>query len=267
MGKVSVEAARICGQGLKSGIPIVSGGPDFITALIGTKTVRPGDVCDRAGSSEGINVCAVEAQVSAGLRVLPHAASGLWNVGALIADSGRLFEWYRKAAGFEERPYGDLLEELIPSGYDPGIFAGDFFTPSVKAFPPLHDKTRLGRSVLSTIGFSVRSAIERLERSAFPVKEMRVSGGHGKNPRWNQLKADISGVSLLVPEIPDGELAGNAVLAASALGSEPCTVDFLSAAQKMIRFREVYKPTDETASFWDERYRLYKLHIGEVYGV
>ena len=54
MGHVSREAAGFfspyTGNRLKSGTPIVAGGPDFITALIGTGVRKPGDVCDRAGS-------------------------------------------------------------------------------------------------------------------------------------------------------------------------------------------------------------------------
>ena len=38
-------------------IPVFCGGPDFITALIGTNTLSVGKICDRSGSSEGINLC------------------------------------------------------------------------------------------------------------------------------------------------------------------------------------------------------------------
>ena len=105
----------------------------------------------------------------------------------------------------------------------------------------------------------MRRAVETLESQGFPVKTMRVSGGQGKNPLWNRLKADISGVSLLIPEIRDGELAGNAVLAACAL-ENPSEGDFErvldAAALRMIRFREEYSPRIEAAQFWDERYKM-----------
>ena len=135
MGKVSGKAASFlgaaAGNSLKSGTPIIAGGTDFITALIGTGTLHPGEVCNRAGSSEGINVCAAPGSTSSaspppveagGLRVLPHAREGLWNIGKVIPASGRLFEWYRSFTGQEALPYETLLAELIPDPLNPEIF-------------------------------------------------------------------------------------------------------------------------------------------------
>ena len=278
IGTVSAQASGAFAS-IKSGTPIVSGGTDFITALIGTGTLRPGDACDRAGSSEGINVCvngadangtearAVANATAAGLRVLPHAREGLWNVGKIIPASGRLFERYRIAAAQEGRSYAELLAELIPSindngasNYNVDIFSKlQFFPLSYDSFPhcpPAADCIDLGRQVLCAMGFEVRAAAEALGASGFPVRQMRVSGGQAKNPRWNQLKADITGIDLLIPEIPDGELAGNAVLAAAALGAAS---GLEQAADKMIRIREVYQSCWETAAFWEERYRLFAV--------
>ena len=256
VGKVSQEAARTYGSltGLKSGIPIIAGGPDFISALIGTGTREPGDVCDRAGSSEGINVCVKpplndKTLKKDGFRLLPHAVEGLWNIGALIPSSGKLFEWFRTNTGQENRDYAELLSELIPSSDSPSVFRDLHFSPlpqlskEPKLIPSHSSKLNLGRTVLCTIAFSVRSALKKLTDSGYPVKEMRVSGGQGKSRRWNQLKADICGVSLLIPEINDGELAGNAIIASASLGGEK---------GRAVRFRELYHPNPENRQFWEE---------------
>ena len=265
MGNLSPAAAAFfapaCGNRLKSGTPIIAGGTDFITALVGTATLKPADVCDRAGSSEGINVCAAIPVEKSGLRVLPHVKEGLWNIGKLIPSSGRLFEWYRSFSGQEDISYETLLARLIPSSGDTSIFQRvDFLPLAGNAFPPsLSPGSRspldLGRAVLCAIAFAVRDAAEVLGACGFPVKEMKVSGGQAKNARWNQLKADITGIRLMIPDIPDGELAGNAVLAATALGAAP---GFEEAADKMIRAWDVYEPRPGAASFWNERYSLYK---------
>jgi len=254
MGRVSAEGAASFGScpALKSGTPIIAGGPDFITALIGTLTLKPGDVCCRAGSSEGINVCA-SSPVRAGavLRVLPHAKEGFWNIGAVIPSSGRLFEKYRNDTGQDSRSYEDHLAELIPREDDTDIFRGLMAEPSV-GWDSFNDTISLGRAILCKMGYAVRSALETLACAGFAANAMRVSGGQAKNSRWNQLKADIAGVSLMIPEIADGELAGNAVLAASALEAS----GFEPAADRMVRLREVYNPRN--ADFWDEQYRVYK---------
>jgi len=291
-GKVSASAAGLYGSpGLKSGIPIIVGAPDFISALIGTGVLKAGDVCDRAGSSEGINFCACSMEQvpgesaglknpRAGLRVLPHIKKGFYNIGSLIPVSGRLFEWYRTCTGQENHSYEAMMAELVPAELIPAqfdtrdlsrrdlsrrLFQQDLVLHSQidsGLTPPpdiqYNDRTAFGRSVLCAIGFSVRHAVDTLESQGFPVKAMRVSGGQGKNPLWNQLKADISGVPLLIPEICDGELAGNAVLAVCTL-ENPSERDFervLDAATlRMIRFREEYTPRVEAAQFWAERYK------------
>ena len=260
VGKVSAQAARSYGPGLKQGIPIVAGAPDFITALLGTRTVMDGDVCDRAGSSEGINLCASQRpSLNGGLRVLPHAMEGLWNIGLVIPLSGRLFESYRSATGQEKRPYGEHLAELIPKPYVPASWP-----PNPQTQVP-NSPLDLGRSVLCEIAFAVRAAIGTLGAFGFPVRRMRVSGGQGKNPLWNQLKADITGLTLQIPEINDAELTGNVMLCAVALSlntESNFENALIKAMDKMIRFRDLYKPNPETASFWEESFKFYLEKTG-----
>jgi xylulokinase len=221
---------------------------DFIMALIGAGTVEPGMVCDRAGTSEGINFCAAfpgmaePPRFSPEIRTLPHAGPGLWNLSVIIPGSGRLFEQYRAVTGQENRPYDDMLAELIPGGILPDPCPAGAFSGAVA----------LGRGVLSVMGFTVRAALETLGRQGFQVREMRVSGGPGKSRRWNQLKADITGVPLLVPEQPDCELAGNAVLGALALGEAG---DLREGIGRIVRIKERLLPNPQAEAVYAGRFQ------------
>ena len=212
-GHVSSEAARLCG--LEAGLPIVGGGPDFIMALLGSGAVDPGLVCDRAGSSEGINVCA-KAPPPAGvaathsLRVLPHAIEGLWNVSVVLPDSGSIFDRYRLESGQQDVPYEKMLKSMAGDGR------------------PLHP-------VLQRIADGTKRALETLRLAGYPVSQMRHSGGQAKSPLWNRLKAEICGCRLLVPEIVDTELAGNTAAAMFALGKAPSVAD---ACRKIVVINE-----------------------------
>ena len=75
--------------------PVLAGGPDFIVALIGTGTLKAGSLCDRCGSSEGLNFCTDRPVRGQGLRTLPSVVPGLWNVSYLIPDSGELSDEQR----------------------------------------------------------------------------------------------------------------------------------------------------------------------------
>lgn len=74
--------------GLAPDVPVFDAGPDFLAALVGTATLVPGRLCDRAGSSEGLNLCSPKFFEADGLRTMPSPAKDLWNVSCLIADPG-----------------------------------------------------------------------------------------------------------------------------------------------------------------------------------
>jgi xylulokinase len=275
IGHLSPDAAhRLSGlagglpeERFPAGIPIIAGGADFIMALIGTGAIEPGMVCDRAGTSEGINLCAAfpdtarTPQLPGELRVLPHVSPGLWNVSVIIPSSGRLFEWYRTLTGQECRPYDDTLTELIPGTGTPAcpLAPGAFFfpenTPILIGRSGLFSRVELGQAVLLSLGFTVKAAIDTLARNGFPVTEMRLSGGQSKSRRWNQLKADLTGVPLLVPELPDGELGGDAVLGAIALGE---AADLREGIARIVHIQERYIPDPHAAAVYREQFQAYR---------
>ena len=76
---------------------VFAGGPDFVAALIGTGTLMSGRLCDRCGSSEGLNFCTDKILKGEGLRILPSVIPGLWNASYLIPNSAELSENERLA--------------------------------------------------------------------------------------------------------------------------------------------------------------------------
>ncbi|GAB1483590.1 FGGY-family carbohydrate kinase [Treponema sp.] len=273
IGRVSEAAAE--NFKLEKGIPIVSGGPDFITALIGVGAIESGIVCDRAGTSEGINVCADKPSTRSDLRTLPHVIDTLWNVSAMLPTTGRLFEWFRTITGQTDRDYRQMLEEIV--GASPRSFVraeqGGFFFPDLRkrgslsissAFfstAGLTTRPELGRAVVEAIGFMVRSAVDKLENAGYPIAEMRLSGGQAKNELWNHLKANMVGRRLIVPEIEDGELAGNACLSLCALGQ---AANLEQAVARIVRMERSYEPDQAEHSYHSERYASYEGMLSKI---
>ncbi|MDR2783668.1 MAG: sugar kinase [Treponema sp.] len=222
IGHVSEKAAQRFN--LRPHIPITAGAPDFIAALIGTGVMEPGLVCDRAGTSEGINLCASlsgtgEAPAGGtptfdGLRTLPHIHKDQWNLGCIIPQSGSLFDQYRLESNQQQRDYDELLRNI------------------------LQEKSK-GYTTLVMMALQVKNALGIFQKNGFAIAEMRVSGGQAKSRLWNQFKADLTGCVIVVPEITDGELAGNACLAAVALGRAK-NID--EAAVQLFRIKERYEP-------------------------
>ncbi|MDR1178124.1 MAG: sugar kinase, partial [Spirochaetaceae bacterium] len=76
-----------------------------------------------------------------------------------------------------------------------------------------------------------------------------------KNALWNQLKADISGLTLHAMNIADGELAGDACLCLMALG-EASSLD--EACGRVVHIKESYVPDRELHERYRSRYAQYK---------
>jgi xylulokinase len=155
-----------------------------------------------------------------GLRTLPHIAPDCRNIGALIPESGILFDRYRRETGQEKRDYTGHLNALLKSA-------------------ELNEENIAGRKILLHIANCVKEKIELLSEYGFPVREMRVSGGQAKNALWNKMKAKITNTVLAIPEIPDGELAGNACLCAAALGE---AVSLPDAVSRIVRIKTYCEP-------------------------
>jgi xylulokinase len=232
---------------LPEGTPLLAGGPDFIMALIGTAVLEPGMICDRAGTSEGINLCIGKAEYDrlkelqgkgagsgAALRLLPHAVPGLYNAAVIIPRSGALFEEFRvkrnapggcgQESAAPEKVYAALMDEIAGDGNHPA------------------------RAVLGRMAANVKAALETLKAAAGidGAGPLILSGGQAKSRIWNQMKADTAGAVLLVPEIPDGELTGCAVLGALFLERTGDGKDFaarlVAKARAVVRIRERYVP-------------------------
>ncbi len=272
--RIGTVSARAAGDyALPQGIPIVAGGPDFIMALVGVGAVEPGVVCDRAGTSEGINVCTDRPARCAELRTLPQLRAGLWNVSAMLPTTGRLFEWFRNITGQQDRDYHDMLAEIVRTPSRDLKHHGGFFFPDIRASGRLSSpsafistaglttRPELGRAVVEAIGYLVRGAIDTLERHGYRIEGMRLSGGQAKNVLWNQLKADITGRYLEVPQIEDGELAGNACVAMTAVGAAD---DLDQAIEKTVRIVHVYEPNQKAYALHAERYDTYRTLLAKM---
>ena len=174
--------------GIKTGTPVFAGGSDFLMAILGTATLKAGQVCDRAGTSEGINYCCAGEKVvnSPELRVMPHITAGCTNISVRLEESAFLFE---------------------------------------------HDREQYGQRLCR--------GLQALESEGCTAEALRLSGGQAKNAEWNQLRANMTGKVVLVPEIEDGELAGCACAAFSGLGLYESPA---RAAEAIVRIKREYIP-------------------------
>ncbi|MEU8226633.1 FGGY-family carbohydrate kinase [Kribbella sp. NPDC048915] len=91
-------------------------------------------------------------------------------------------------------------------------------------------------AVLQGVAFIERLAFEHLESlGAEPVRSVSLTGGATRSGYWNQLRADVLGVPVELPAVPDPAY-GMAVLAASG------GTDLAGTARRMVRVERVLEP-------------------------
>lgn len=224
-------ALRPCDSFLPANVPVVAGGPDFTVALVGTGTIKAGTACDRAGTSEGLNVCVEKPVTHSLIRPLPAAVSGLWNAAYLLPDTGARFHAWRAQSGQGSRPYTEIMRAVMDD-----IENG-------------RESER--RTIVEDIGRSVRKGVALLEETTGYKPTYALSGGQARNAIWNRMKAAMANATFAMMETPDGELMGDAALAYASLGAYRSLED---AVGGMVRVAEVYGSEKALASLFEERF-------------
>lgn len=244
---------------------VVAGAPDFAAALIGTGTLKPGIVCDRAGTSEGVTLCSDIKIDTPGLITTPFFMNDFWKVSGVLTSSGKAIEWvtrcvtrFRSIDGLSlsrvSRPTGVIFLPHLAGERSPywnmnlkGVFFGLRLDTNAK---------NLVVSVAEGVAFAVRQIIEEMKKAGAKILTVRTTGGQATNDLWNQIKADVLGMSVEVVQ-PDAELLGCAILAISCLTGE----SFAQIAQKLTKVKKYFTPDTERSSQYDKLYQVYlELH-------
>lgn len=220
------------------GVPVIAGGPDFIAALIGTNTLHTGAACDRAGSSEGLNICIAEPCFSKQTLCLPSIITDLWNISFLIPRSGSAFAQFAVREGFTACSYRCCMEKIMSE-------------PFRLSAPYPNTQTGRGRTFVEELGFRLRTGFNCIEQCSGHTPVYTLSGGQSKNAVWCQFKADITGRTFALPHCADAELLGNAALAFYTLGYYPTLP---AAAANLSTIDRFYEPEPHTAALYSEKY-------------
>jgi len=274
IGRLGAEAS-----GLPENLPVIAAGPDFIVSLLGAGSVYPGRACDRAGTSEGINLCTKERVTDPRLMWYGHVVRPWYNISGIISTSGRALDWIKGVACGEEKNYQDFFSQLNPvaPGSDRLLFlpylAGErapLWDPAARgAFIGLglnHGKAELVNAVLESVGYAMRDVIEVMAENGGEITELRITGGPSKSRLWNQIKADITGKPILVPESSESVLLGNLLLALSALGD---TENLAETADSIVKIGDAFTPRSEYRAMYDDMFALYRESyrgLKEVFG-
>ncbi len=264
VGEVTPEASRI--TGLPSETPVFSGAPDFVESILGTATVEKGLVCDKAGTSEGVEMC--WDRPIPGFFCAPHPVSpDLWHIGVSIASTGLCLDWLASILEISVQEAVNLAEEAPPGSKGlvflphlteerSSLFAGA--RGGFLNFTLDHGRADLSRSVMEGCALAIHRALLAMREEGAEVLEIRTTGGQSRSGLWNQTKADVTGLEIMRTEAVHGEVTGAAAIAAFGSGLYP---NLKAASVGMARFSKRYRP------YHLEAYSSIKALTDEVYNL
>lgn len=222
IGEVSHAASRE--TGLPVGCAIVAGMTDGCAAQIAAGALGPGAWNSVLGTTLVLKGVSHERRVDPSGAVYSHRApfgSGWYPGGASSTGAGAISTW------LPGRDLDALTRAFDPAAPPPVAYPlvgrGErfpFVSADAEAFlSGADDDASLFAAILHGVAFVERLAFDLLAATGYDVSgPVLVTGGGARNPVWTQLRADVLGRPVHLPEHGEGA-AGMAVLAAAGAGA------------------------------------------------
>lgn len=211
LGCVTEKAS--CIYGIKEGTPVLTGCPDFLCAIVGSGAMHQGMICNRSGTSEGINYCSAERTENPVYMCYRHPNNKDWNISYVIPQSGLEIEEARVATGFDKTSYDDMF-----------------------AYIQSHDdeKSAIIKNVCLRICNNVKNAVNKVSKGN--VSEIRLTGGPSKSDFLNRMRAEVTGCKVCTLQTPEAGLSGLGIIAISSLNNE----DITEVADRLVKVSKMY---------------------------
>jgi len=255
--------------GLNTSTLVMIGCGDEHAACLGAGVLQPGLVGDIAGTAEP--VCAAHPEpIFDQTRLVEthcHADPNLWLLENPGFVSGGNFRWWRDHFANGET-YATLDSEAmnVPPGAN-----GLTFLPSLMGalaptwnesargtfagFTLAHTRGHFVRALLEGSAYAVRDITTQMQAIGMELRELRVMSGGAKSRLWNQMKADVTGLQVSVPEITETTALGAAFIALVGVGAYATLSE---ASNHIVRIREQIDPDPSTQSAYNEAYERYR---------
>ena len=255
--------------GLAAETLVTVGCGDEHAACLGAGVIKPGIVGDIAGTAEPVCTASREPIFDDTHLVETHchADAELWLLENPGFVSGGNYRWFRDQFAKSET-YATLDSEAarVAPGSDgltflPSLMGAlaptwnDAARGTYAGFTLAHTRGHFVRALLEGSAYSVRDIITQMQVAGIELRELRVMGGGAKSQLWNQIKADVTGLQVKVPEIAETTSLGAAFLALVGVGAY---TDLTEVSEHIIKIREGLEPDPATTSIYAEAYERYR---------
>ncbi|SIQ95954.1 ribulokinase [Rhizobium sp. RU20A] len=276
IGKITPDAAEA--MGLSWDTTVVAGGTDAYVAMLGLNVCAPGRTAFITGSSHLV-LPMTDKDIEVPGIFGPHpdcVIPGLFVMEGGQVSSGSIIRWWHDHIGKALKPgedaYAAMMREAaaIPIGAD-GLVALDFWQGNRNPYIDYdlqgaiwgmtlkHTPAHMLRALIESVAYGTANILRTLAGNGVPVETMVVCGGATRSAFLLQMHADVAGIPIIVPKVPDATAFGAAIAASVGAGLHASLAD---AAAHMVREDHVVEP-DMTAhrryreafSFYEETYQ------------
>jgi xylulokinase len=248
------------------GIPLVAGAGDQVAGFVGAGLVDVGRFIDVAGTFPVFGTCVDSFVVDQEYGIYQSVAGPLsddhWYLMTYIGGGGLTHRWFteqfavdlKTAAGEGDSSLFALLDAeaaQIEVGADGLIFVPHLAGRACPAQPDVrgtwigftwtHQRAHFYRAILESIAYDYAQALVSLEHYLPSIQrhDVRVIGGGAQSMVWNQIKADVLGLTYRRLHAADRASMGCAIMAGHAIGLYP---DMASTARQFAQTIELIEP-------------------------
>jgi len=276
LGYVKKEASAE--TGLPEGLPVVVGGGDKQSELLGAGAIKPDVGVISFGTATAMEVITRKYIADRKLRFFtwPAAITGAWDIEMFIYRGFWMITWFKEEFGQREAieaekrdmapeaVFDEVIREIPPGSM--GLMLQPYWTPMVYAkyakgsiigFGDVHTRAHIYRAILEGLGYELRRLSETVhKKTGFELKEIRVGGGGSRSDVAVQIAADI--FNLPTYRLATHEICalGAAIDAAVATGMY---ANFEEAVSSMVRKGKAFEPDPKNHAIYEELYQgVYK---------
>jgi sugar (pentulose or hexulose) kinase len=116
-----------------------------------------------------------------------------------------------------------------------------------------HERKDLYRAILEGVAYEIRKNIDVFKELGIEPNELMLTGGGSRSDFWNQICADVLGVTCVRNIIEEATSLGVAILAASGAGIFP---DIAKAAETLCKVDKKWLPNNEHHELYEKYYRF-----------
>jgi len=127
---------------------------------------------------------------------------------------------------------------------------GTFF-----GFTLAHTRSHFTRAVLEGSAYAIRDITDQMQAIGLELNEMRVMGGGARSRLWNQIKADVTGLLVTVPQTTETTALGGALLALVGIDAYDTLAQ---ACDLVVRIGDRFEPQPAAQADYVGSYQLYR---------